>query len=194
MSESSGTLLESLSEEELRTLRHPERRYLTVTYTQLQGLTQIADRFEPMEVKLAVDSFVEEACDAVRQTGCTVGETSRDAVLGIYGAPRYYADHPLRAILAACDQIQKTSQLHAGLYRGGKDLPPCSCGIWTGDTLVGILGNFDLAALHRCRHASRSCGEALPAGTSRGDGASRAHIDAHAADAAGGLAAHSRRE
>ena len=41
------------------------------------------------------------------QTGCTVGETSRDAVLGIYGAPRYYADHPLRAILAACDQIQK---------------------------------------------------------------------------------------
>ena len=138
--ESSGTLLESLSEEELRTVRHPERRYLTVTYTQLQGLAQIADRLDPMEVKLIVDSFVEEACDAVRQTGCTVGETSRDAVLGIYGAPRYYADHPLRAILAACDQIQKTSQLHAGLYGGGKDLPPCSCGIWTGDTLVGILG------------------------------------------------------
>ena len=43
-----------------------------------------------MEVKLIVDSFVEEACEAVRETGCTVGETSRDAVLGIYGAPRYY--------------------------------------------------------------------------------------------------------
>ena len=139
-SESSGTLLESLSEEELRTVRHPERRYLTVTWTRLQGLTQFADRLEPMEVKLIVDSFVEEACEAVRQTGCTVGETSRDAVLGIYGAPRYFADHPLRAILAACDQIQKTSQLHAGLYRDGKELPPCSCGIWTGDTLVGVLG------------------------------------------------------
>ncbi len=140
LGESSGTLPDSLSEEELRTLRHPERRYLTVSYTQLQGLAQIADRFEPMEVKLTADCFVEEACDAVRQTGCTVGETSRDAVLGIYGAPRYYADHPLRAILAACDQIQKTAQLHTGLYGGGKDLPPCSCGIWTGDTLVGILG------------------------------------------------------
>jgi serine/threonine protein kinase/class 3 adenylate cyclase len=140
LNESSGTLPESLSEEELRTVRHPERRYLTVTYTQLQGLAQFADRLEPMEVKLTVDSFVEEACDAVRQTGCTVGETSRDAVLGIYGAPRYYADHPLRAILAACDQIQKTSLLQAGLYREGKELPPCSCGIWTGDTLVGMLG------------------------------------------------------
>ena len=140
LSESSGTPLESLSEEELRTVRHPEWRYLTVTYTQLQGLAQLAGRLAPMEVKLIVDSFVEEACDAVRQTGCTVGETARDAVVGIYGAPRFYADHPLRAILAACDQIQKTSQLHAGLYREGKELPPCSCGIWTGDTLVGMLG------------------------------------------------------
>ncbi|HEY5705296.1 MAG TPA: protein kinase [Terrimicrobiaceae bacterium] len=137
---SSGAPLESLSEEELRTVRHPERRYLTVTYTQLHGLGQLASRLAPMEVKLMVDSFVEEACEAVRQTGCTVGETARDAVLGIYGAPRYYADHPLRAILSACDQIQKTSQLHAGLYREGKELPPCSCGVWTGDTLVGILG------------------------------------------------------
>ncbi len=140
LSASCGTPLESLSEEELRTVRHPERRYLTVTCTQLQGLAQFADRLAPMEVKLMVDSFVEEACEAVRQTGCTVGETSRDAVLGIYGAPRYFADHPLRAILAACDQIQRTSQLHAGLYREGKELPPCSCGIWTGDTLVGMLG------------------------------------------------------
>ena len=55
--------------------------------------------------------------------------------------PDTYADHPLRAILAACDQIQRTSQLHAGLYREGKELPPCSCGIWTGDTLVGMLGS-----------------------------------------------------
>ena len=61
-------------------------------------------------------------------------------VLGVYGAPRYYADHPLRAILAACDQIERTAQLHAGLYREGKELPPCSCGIWTGDTLIGMPG------------------------------------------------------
>ena len=77
----------------------------------------------------------------MRSIGCTVGETARDSVLGIYGAPRYYSDHPLRAILAACEQIQKASQLHAGLYREGRELPPCSCGIWTGDTLVGVFGS-----------------------------------------------------
>ena len=141
LKEAIGTPLDSLSDEELRTVRHPDRRYLTVTYMQLQGLTHFADRLAPIEVKLMMDSFVEEACEAVRETRCTVGETSRDAVLGIFGAPRYFADHPLRAILAACDQIQRTSQLHAGLYREGKELPPCSCGIWTGDTLVGMLGS-----------------------------------------------------
>lgn len=139
--ESSGTPFESLSEEELRTTRHPERRYLTVSRTRLRGLSPFTERLPPMEVRLMVNSFVEEACDAIFETGCTVGETSGDSVLGIFGAPRHYADHPLRAIRAACDQLQKASQMHAGFYREGKELPPCSCGLWTGDTLVGTLGN-----------------------------------------------------
>ena len=138
--ESSGTPLELLSEEELRTVRHPERRYLSITYTRLRGLPQLALRLDPIEMKLIIDSFVEEASESVRNAGGTVGETARDTVLGISGAPRYYSDHPLRAVLAACEQIQRASQLHAGLYREGKELPPCSCGIWTGDALVGVFG------------------------------------------------------
>lgn len=141
LQESSGTPLELLSEDELRTLRHPERRYLSIIYTRLHGLPQLALRLDPMEMKLIVDAFVEEASESVRSVGCTVGETASDALVGISGAPRYYSDHPLRAILAACDQIQRTSQLHAGLYREGKELPPCSCGIWTGDALVGVFGS-----------------------------------------------------
>jgi serine/threonine protein kinase/class 3 adenylate cyclase len=137
----SGTPFDSLSEDELRTTRHPERRYLTVSHTLLRGIAGVADRLAPMEVRLMVNSFVEEASDAILDAGCTVGETSGDSVLGIYGAPRYFADHPMRAIRAACEQMQKAANLHAGLYREGKELPPCSCGIWTGDTLVGTLGN-----------------------------------------------------
>lgn len=137
----SGTPFDSLSEDELRTTRHPERRYLTVSHTLLRGIAGVADRLAPMEVRLMVNSFVEEASDAILDAGCTVGEISGDSVLGIYGAPRYFADHPMRAIRAACEQMQKAANLHAGLYREGKELPPCSCGIWTGDTLVGTLGN-----------------------------------------------------
>lgn len=139
--DSSGTPFESLSEDELRTTRHPERRYLTISYTKLLGVAQLTERLAPMEVRLMVNSFVEEASDAVFESGCTVGETTGDSILGIFGAPRYYTDHPLRAILAACDQMRKAAQLHAGFYREGKELPPNTCGIWTGDVLVGTLGN-----------------------------------------------------
>lgn len=139
--EFSGTAFESLSEEELRTTRYPERRYLTVARIQLRGLAQYAERLPPMEVRLMVNSFVEEASEAVLATGCTVGETSYHAVLGIFGAPRHYADHPLRAIQAACDQAQKDAVLHAGFHREGKELPTSSCGIWTGETLIGTMGS-----------------------------------------------------
>jgi len=139
--ESTGTDFASLNEDELRTARNPERRYLTVTYSHLRGITSLTERLAPMEVRLMINSFVEESSDAVLETGCTVGETYGDSVLGIFGAPRYFLDHPFRAIRAACDQMQKTAQLHAGFYREGKELPPSSCGIWTGDVFVGTLGN-----------------------------------------------------
>jgi len=138
---SSGTPFDSLTEDELRTTRNPERRYLTITHTRLRELAPLADRLSPTDVRLMVNSFIEEASDAIFEAGCTVGETSGNSILGIFGAPRYFADHPLRAIHAACEQMQKAAQLHAGFYREGKELPPCSCGIWTGDTLVGTLGN-----------------------------------------------------
>lgn len=138
---SSGTPFDILNEEELRTARQPERRYLTVSHTQLRDLSDVSDRLAPMEARLMVNSFVEEVGDAIWDVGCTVGDTTGDGVLGVYGAPRYFADHPLRAVRAACDQLQKAAQMHAGFTREGKELPPCSCGLWTGDTLVGTLGN-----------------------------------------------------
>lgn len=138
---SSGTPFHTLNEEELRTARQPERRYLTISYTQLRDLSEVTDRLAPMEARLMVNSFVEEAGDAIWDVGCTVGETTGDGILGLFGAPRYFSDHPLRAVKAACDQLQKSAQLHASFLREGRELPPCSCGLWTGDTLVGTLGN-----------------------------------------------------
>jgi len=139
--EVSGTPFEMLTEDELRTARQPERRYITVSHCRLRGLTHLTERLAPMELRLMVNSFVEEAGDAVRETGCTVGETSGGDILGVFGAPRYYIDHPLRAVQAAVNLMRKTAQLHSGFFREGKELPPSSCGIWTGDAVVGTLGS-----------------------------------------------------
>ncbi|WP_084400562.1 protein kinase domain-containing protein [Terrimicrobium sacchariphilum] len=137
----SGTPFESLEEDELRTARLPERRYITIGHTQLRGLSEVSERSSAMDVRLLVNCFIEEAGDAIWESGCTVGEIQGGSILGIYGAPRYFADHPLRAIRAACEQMAKMSRIHGEFLRQGKELPPCSCGLWTGDTLVGSVGN-----------------------------------------------------
>ncbi len=140
LSTASGVPFDSLTEEELRTARQPERRYLTVGFTMLRNVNAMAERLPPMEARLIVDSFLEEAVDAILEPGGTVGSASGNSILGIFGAPRNFLDHPLRAVKAACATMQKSSALHAGFHREGKEILPCSCGIWTGETLVGTLG------------------------------------------------------
>ena len=137
----SGTSVDLLNEEELRTARQPERRFMTVSQVRLNGIAHLAERLAPMETRLMLNSFVEESADAILETGCTYYQASGEAVVGLFGAPRYFADHALRAVRAACNQIQKTSQLREGFSRQGKEMPPVSCGIWTGETFVGTLGS-----------------------------------------------------
>jgi serine/threonine protein kinase len=55
-------------------------------------------------------------------------------------------DHPLRAVKAACETMGKAAALHAGFNRQGKEIPPCSCGLWTGEAVVGTMG--DAATRH----------------------------------------------
>ena len=113
----SGTSVDLLNEEELRTARQPERRYLTVSRVRLNGISHLADLLAPMEMRLMLNSFVEESADAIMETGCTYFESSGGSVTGIFGAPRYFADHALRAVRAACIQMEKFAQLRAGLFR-----------------------------------------------------------------------------
>jgi len=136
----SGTSVDVLNEEELRTARQPERRYLTVSRVRMNGISRLAERLAPMEMRLVMNSFVEESAEAILETGCTYYESSGGSVTGIFGAPRYFSDHALRAIRAACSQLEKSAQLRAGLFRQGREMPPLSCGIWTGETFVGTLG------------------------------------------------------
>lgn len=137
----SGTSVDLLNEEELRTARQPERRFMTVSHARLNGIAHLAERLAPMETRLMLNSFVEESADAILETGCTYYQSSGEAVVGLFGAPRYFADHALRAVRAACNQIEKSSQLRSGFFHQGKEMPPMSCGIWTGETFVGTLGS-----------------------------------------------------
>jgi len=137
----SGVSVESLNEDELLTARQPERRFLTVMLSRLEGASDLAERLPAGEARIAMNLFSEEASDAVLANGGSVFPMSVDELLGIHGAPRYFADHALRALRSACAQGERFSELRSVFHREGKELPFVQCGIWSGEAFVGTFGS-----------------------------------------------------
>src|SRR5262249_585374 len=102
---------ENLSEEELRTFRFPERRFMTVSFTDLRGFTVLTETLRPEEVRGMVNAFFEKAVIAIEDNDATVAQLVGDEVMAMYGAPRYFRDHALRAIKTACEQVEAVEEL-----------------------------------------------------------------------------------
>lgn len=136
-----STDLENLSEEELRTFKFPERRFMTVSFTDLRGFTAMSEMMTPEDVRVTINAYLEEVMQAVENNHGTVDKIVGDEMMALFGAPRYYADHALRAIKTACDQMRNMRMLREQFGRSGKEMPECGIGINTGDMVLGNIGS-----------------------------------------------------
>lgn len=131
---------EELTEDELRTLRHPERRFLTASLMRMQDAMEFAERTAPHEARIIFNAFLEEASLPVFENSSTVISATGEGLLSIFGAPRAFLDHPLRAVKCACEQMDHIGKIAAAFSRQGKELPPASIVIHSGDLVVGTIG------------------------------------------------------
>lgn len=130
----------SLTEEELTSFKFPERRYMTVSFTDLRGFTNYSERLSPEEVRATINAYLEESIAAIESNGATLDKVIGDEVIALYGAPKYYSDHSLRAVKTACDQITRMGILRRNFSALGRQMPGCGVGINTGDMVLGNLG------------------------------------------------------
>ena len=137
----SGIPVEDFGEEELRTVRNPDVRFLTACCARLQGGGGLEGALSPMDQRIQTNAFIEEASEALLACGCTLTASRIGTVAGICGAPRYYADHALRSLEAAFAQLERIGLLRQAFHRGEKEMPPAGCGIAGGDALVGTFGS-----------------------------------------------------
>jgi serine/threonine protein kinase/class 3 adenylate cyclase len=155
---------DSLSDEELQTFRFPERRFMTVSFTDLRGFTKLVEALEPEDVRGMINAYFEEVIRAVEANEATVAQLVGDEVVVFYGAPRYFKDHALRAIKTACEQIEKVDELCARYDRAGREMCRCGIGINTGDVVLGNMGSISRQAYTALgtavNVASRLCGAA----------------------------------
>ena len=131
---------DNLSEEDLRTFRFPERRFMTFSFSDLRGFTALTEGLNPDQVRDIVNAYYEETIRAVEENEATVIQLIGDAVLAFYGAPRYFKDHALRAVKTACEQVEKVNDLCERYARAGQQMSKCGVGINSGDVVLGNMG------------------------------------------------------
>jgi serine/threonine protein kinase/class 3 adenylate cyclase len=155
----------SLSDEELRTFRFPERRFMSVSFTDLRGFTKLVEALAPEDVRGMMNAYFEEVIRVVETNGATVAQLVGDELMAFYGAPRYFKDHAFRAIKTACEQIEKVDELCARYKRAGKQMCRCGVGICAGEVVLGNMGSASRQAYTALgpavNLASRLCGAAL---------------------------------
>jgi len=127
---------DQLTEEEIRIIWHPERRGLSVAETRLCGVNDLASHLSPVEVRIMLNLFAEETAEAILASGGSLGDHRTDRLQGIFGAPRHFRDHSLRALRSVFDQLDRAGQLRLGLHREGKEMPPLSAAVSTGEMLL----------------------------------------------------------
>jgi len=136
-----STDLLELDDEDLQTFRMPERRLMSVSFTDLRGFTAMSETLSPEEVRSIMNAYLEEIIQAINTNDATVDKIVGDEVMALYGAPKYYQDHALRSIKTACDQVYNLKQLQQEFQKVGKVLPDCGVGINTGEMVVGNMGS-----------------------------------------------------
>jgi serine/threonine protein kinase/class 3 adenylate cyclase/uncharacterized protein YjbI with pentapeptide repeats len=133
--------LDQLEEDDLSTFKYPERRFMSVSFTDLRNFTSMSETLLPEDVRTTVNAFLEEIIHAIDVNKGTVDKIVGDEVMALYGAPKHYEDHALRAIVTCCDQIFNLKALQKMFSQVGKHMPACGIGINTGEMVVGNMGS-----------------------------------------------------
>jgi class 3 adenylate cyclase len=115
--------------------REPERRQLTVLFSDLVGSTELSGRLDPEEMSEVIRAYHTGCADVIRRWDGYVAKYMGDGVLAYYGWPRAHEDDAERAVRAGLELAKAIGQQTAS---DGTKLA-ARIGIATGQVVVGEL-------------------------------------------------------
>lgn len=123
-----------------------ERRPLSIFLSDVQGFTEIAERLDPEDLSQIINEYFTEMTAIATRHGGTVDELSGDAILILFGAPRFSGerDQALRAARMAIEMQSAVGVLNARWFAAGIDVVfRVRMGINSGMVTVGHFGSPD---------------------------------------------------
>jgi class 3 adenylate cyclase/predicted ATPase len=118
---------------EIRAHEAPERRYVTVLFSDLVGSTALSARLDPEDLREVISAYQNCAAETVRRFDGFIAKFMGDGLLVYFGYPEAHEDDPERAVRAGLELITAVGglQTHAPLQS--------RIGIATGLVVVGDL-------------------------------------------------------
>jgi adenylate cyclase len=124
--------------------RRPERRKLTLFFSDITGFTAAADQMEPEDLAQLLNQYLAEMAAIADRFGATVNQFVGDGIMAFFGAPDATndRDHALRCVRMALAMQARMGELRARWFEEGIQTPfAIRIGINTGLASVGDFGS-----------------------------------------------------
>jgi adenylate cyclase len=138
-------------------LKHPEqlrlggeRREITVLFTDIRGFTTMSENLAPEDLVNLLHEFLNPMSNIIINLGGTIDKYMGDAIMALFGAPLFRADHPRLACRAALEMAASLEALNRTWAGEGRPPLKVGVGVNTGPVAVGNMGSdrlFDYTAI-----------------------------------------------
>lgn len=118
----------------------PQRKILTVVFTDIRGFSSVTDSLEAEELFHLLDRYLSEMIKIIHHHDGTLNKIVGDGLLIFFGDPIPMEDHAERAVRMAIDMQRKVTELKDEWQRYGHELG-IRIGINTGFVTVGNIGS-----------------------------------------------------
>jgi class 3 adenylate cyclase len=132
-----------LSGEQAETIR-PERRKLTLFFSDIVGFTAAADRLEAEDLAAVLNEYLAEMAGIADAWGATIDQFVGDGIMIFFGAPDATddRDHAVRCVRMAIAMQRRVRELRSQWFAAGIEEPfHVRIGINTGTASVGDFGS-----------------------------------------------------
>ena len=122
----------------------PERRKVTLFFSDVVGFTNAADQMEPEDLASLLNEYLGEMSKIADAFGATIDQFVGDGIMIFFGAPEATSDqdHALRAVRMSLAMQQRMSELGEKWFAEGIQTPfRIRIGINTGVASVGDFGS-----------------------------------------------------
>jgi len=89
-----------------------QRRRVAVLFSDISGFTPLSESLDPEEVRDLIDACLQRLAGVIYQYDGYIDKFIGDCIMALFGAPVTHEDDPLRAVIAALEQMKEIKKFN----------------------------------------------------------------------------------